>query len=69
MTARKRRVRFALRSQPRSHERTPEVCPLDRGGVYEHAVGTHLRRLDRLDRMSIVTTHAATPEARTIQRP
>ena len=69
MTARKRRVRFALRPQSRSDARAPEVCPLGGYGVREHPVATRLQRLDRLDRASIVTTHAPMPGARTIQRP
>ena len=68
MTPRKRRVRFALRPQSRSYARAPEVCPLAGHGVHEHPVATRLRRLDRLDRPPIVTMHAPTPSARTIQR-
>jgi hypothetical protein len=69
MTAHKRRVRLALRPHLRSYARTPEVCPLGGHGVHCHAVATRLQRLDRLDRTSIVTPHAPTPGARTIQRP
>jgi len=69
MTAHKRRVHLAIRSQSRAYARAPEVCPLGGYGVHEHPVANRLQRLDRLDRLSIVTTHAPTPEARTIQRP
>jgi hypothetical protein len=69
MTAHKRRVHLALRPQSRVYARAPEVCPLGGHGVHEHPVANRLRRLDRLDRTSIVTTHAPTPGARTIQRP
>jgi hypothetical protein len=68
MTPRKRRVRVALRPQSRSYARAPEVCPLAGHGVPEHPVTTRLRRIARLDRTLIVTTHAPTPRARTIQR-
>jgi hypothetical protein len=69
MTAHKQRVQFVHHPQPRSYAGTPEVCPLDRDGVHEHAAGTSLRRLDRLDQTSIVTTQASTLGARTIQHP
>jgi hypothetical protein len=68
MTARKRRLRFALRHQPHSSVRAPEVCLLSGHSVHEHSVATRLRPYDRLDPTSIVTTHAPTPGARTIQR-
>ena len=68
MTPRKRRVRFALRPQSRASARAPEVCPHDGHGGREHAGPIYLRHLDRLDRTSIVTTHAPTAGARTIQR-
>jgi hypothetical protein len=69
MTPRKRRVRFALRPQSHSSARAPEVCLLGGYGVHEHPVATRLRRLDRLDRTSIVTTRTPTRGTRTIQRP
>jgi len=68
MTARKPRVRVALRSQSRLYARAPEVCPVGGHALHEHPVATRLRRLDRLDRTSIVTPRAPTPVARTIQR-
>jgi hypothetical protein len=69
MTARKRRVCFALRPQARSYARALEVCPLGGHGVPDRPVAARLRRLDRLDPIGILTTHAPTPGARTIQRP
>jgi hypothetical protein len=69
MTARKWRACFALRPQARSYARALEVCPLSGHGVPELPVATRLRRLDRLDPTCILTTHAPTPGARTIQRP
>jgi hypothetical protein len=69
MTARKRRVRFAFHPQSRSYAQAPEVCPLGGHGVATHPVTNRLRRFARLNWTAIVTTHAPTPGARTIQRP
>jgi hypothetical protein len=55
--------------QSRSAARAPEVCPHGGHGVREHPVATRPRRLDRLDQTSVVTMHAPTPGALTIQRP
>ena len=69
MTARDLCVRLALRLRSRSYAWAPEVCPYGGHGVREHSVTTRLRRRDHLDQTSVVTTHASTPGALTIQRP
>ena len=69
MTARKRRLRVVLRLPSRADARAPEVCPLGAHDLHEDPVATRPRHLDRLGWTSIVTTHAATTAARTIQRP
>ena len=69
MTARDLCVRLALRLQSRWYASAPEVYAHGGHGGREHAVTTPLRRRDRLDRTSVVTTHAPTPGALTIQRP
>jgi hypothetical protein len=69
MTARKPRLRVVLRRQSRSSARAPEVYPLGGHGVHDHPVAHGLRPLDPPNRTAIVTTHAPTPDARTIQRP
>jgi hypothetical protein len=45
------------------------VCPDGVLGICEQDLTTRLTRLDRLDRTTVVITHAATPGALTIQRP
>jgi hypothetical protein len=69
MTARKRRIRLAIRHQSRSYAWAPEVRWYGESTLREHAAVISLQRRDTLDRISVVTTHALTASAFTIQRP
>jgi hypothetical protein len=69
MTARNRCVCLALRPRARSSARALEVCPPGGHGVSQQPVDPRPRRLDRLDRTYLVTMHAPTRAALTIQHP